>query len=93
MQLEELLEMAHAIVASVTDAPSAPGEAMGTMDLTAREREVLQLVAHGLSDKEIAVELGIARYTASNHVASIRVKLGISSRAALAALAVRDGLA
>lgn len=60
--------------------------------LTAREREVLRLLVKGLSDKEIASALGIARFTASNHVTAIRDKLGVPSRTAAAALAVRDGL-
>jgi DNA-binding CsgD family transcriptional regulator len=60
--------------------------------LTARERDVLRLVVDGLSDKEIAVILGISRATASDHVASIRAKLGVPSRAAASALAVRNGL-
>ena len=60
--------------------------------LTPRERDVLRLLIAGLSDKEIAAVLGIARYTASNHVTAIREKLGASSRAAAAALAVRDRL-
>jgi non-specific serine/threonine protein kinase len=59
---------------------------------TPRERDVLRLLVDGLSDKEIAAALGIARYTASNHVTAIREKLGVPSRAAAAALAVRDGL-
>ena len=46
----------------------------------------------GLSDKEIAAALGITRYTASNHVTAIRDKLGVPSRAAAAAIAVRDHL-
>jgi DNA-binding CsgD family transcriptional regulator len=64
----------------------------GLAALTAREREVLRLVAIGRSDKEIAVALGITRYTASNHVINISSKLDAPSRAAVAALAVRDGL-
>ena len=60
--------------------------------LTDREREVLRLVVEGLSDKEIAAALGISHATASDHVASIRAKLGVPSRAAASALAVRGGL-
>jgi len=68
---------------------SAP---LGSQALTARERDVLRLLVEGLSDKEIAASLGIARNTASNHVTAIRGKLGAPSRAAAAALAVRDSL-
>ena len=53
---------------------------------------MLQLVVEGPSDKEIAATLGISRSTASDHVASIRVKLGAPSRASASALAVRSGL-
>ena len=63
-----------------------------SLPLTAREREVLRLVVDGLSDKEIAAVLAISHSTASDHVASIRAKLGVPSRAAASALAVRSGL-
>jgi excisionase family DNA binding protein len=59
------------------------------MPLTRREEDVLRFIADGLSDKEIAFALGISRNTASNHVRAIRDKLGVQSRAAAAALAVR----
>jgi DNA-binding CsgD family transcriptional regulator len=60
--------------------------------LTARERDVLRLLVDGLADKEIAVTLGISHSTVSDHVAAIRAKLGVPSRAAATALAVRSGL-
>ena len=60
--------------------------------LTTREREVLRLLVEGLSDKEIAAVLGIARATVSDHASAIRAKLGVPSRAAASALAVRSGL-
>jgi non-specific serine/threonine protein kinase len=60
--------------------------------LTRRERDVLRLLADGLSDKEIAAALGIAQRTASNHVTAIRSKLAAPSRTAAAALALRDRL-
>jgi predicted ATPase/DNA-binding CsgD family transcriptional regulator len=66
--------------------------ALGPEALTSRERDVLRLLVDGLSDKEIAAELGISRHTASNHLTAIRDKLGVPSRAAAVALAVRDGL-
>lgn len=59
--------------------------------LSPREREVLTLLARGYSDKEIAASLQIARYTATNHVAAIRRKLGVQTRAAAAALAALSG--
>ena len=60
--------------------------------LSAREREVLRLVADGLSDAEIARRLIVSPHTVHRHVANIRAKLGQSSRAAAAAHAAREGL-
>ena len=60
--------------------------------LTDREREVLGFVVEGLSDKEIAAILGISRATVSSHMAAARAKLGVPSRAAASALAVRNGI-
>jgi non-specific serine/threonine protein kinase len=61
--------------------------------LTAREHEVLHLLVEGKSDREIAAALFVSRRTAASHVASILRKLGVPSRAAAAAYAVRHGLA
>ena len=49
---------------------------------TGREREVLQLLAEGLTNKEIAERLVVSLPTVSTHVASIFNKLGVNSRAA-----------
>ncbi len=61
--------------------------------LTAREREVLHLVAEGLSDREIAQRLVLSHHTVHRHVANIRTKLGRPSRAAAVAYATRHNLA
>jgi two-component system nitrate/nitrite response regulator NarL len=60
--------------------------------LTAREQEVLQLVAEGLSNKLIAARLGISEHTAKFHVNSILGKLGAQTRAEAVATAARMGL-
>ncbi|RKQ83812.1 response regulator [Brockia lithotrophica] len=52
--------------------------------LTARERDILLLMAEGLSNGEIGKRLGISEKTVKNHLASIRIKLNISERTKLA---------
>jgi DNA-binding CsgD family transcriptional regulator len=73
--------------------PASAAPAADDWGLTAREREVLALVADGCSNGEIAERLVIARKTASVHVSNILGKLGVSSRVQAAALAHRHGLA
>jgi LuxR family maltose regulon positive regulatory protein len=60
--------------------------------LSAREAEVLRLVAEGLSDREIAARLVLSEHTVHRHVANVRTKLRQPSRAAAAAYAARNGL-
>jgi DNA-binding NarL/FixJ family response regulator len=60
--------------------------------LTAREAEVLGLVAEGFSNKAIAERLGISDQTVKFHVASLAGKLGASNRTEAVRLAVRQGL-
>jgi pimeloyl-ACP methyl ester carboxylesterase/DNA-binding CsgD family transcriptional regulator len=75
-------------IAPPADAPRAAADT----DLSARELEVLRLVAQGLSDAEIAERLVLSPHTVHRHVANIRTKLGLASRAAAAAHAARLGL-
>jgi pimeloyl-ACP methyl ester carboxylesterase len=60
--------------------------------LSAREREVLALMASGLSDQEMAEQLVLSQHTVHRHVANIRHKLGRGTRAAAVAEAARLGL-
>ena len=80
--------------------PGSPGaggatgaEAAQPFGLTARELEVLQLVAAGRSNREIAAELFISAKTASVHVSNILSKLSVASRGEAAATAYQFGLA
>lgn len=62
-------------------------------ELSEREREILQLIAEGHANKEIARRLVISERTTRTHVSNILRKLGLSSRTQAALLAVREGLA
>jgi DNA-binding NarL/FixJ family response regulator len=64
----------------------------GLAKLTSRERDVLACVAHGLSNRAIAEELGMAERTARTHVSNILAKLGLTSRTQAALFAVEHGL-
>ncbi|MBK9139361.1 MAG: response regulator transcription factor [Verrucomicrobia bacterium] len=61
-------------------------------ELTDREREVLPLVAKGLTNKEIAGILGFTEFTAKAHMRSLLAKLGAADRTELVAIAVQRGL-
>jgi DNA-binding NarL/FixJ family response regulator len=63
-----------------------------TVELTARELDVLRLVGTGRANKEIAALLGISERTARTHVSNILGKLGVTSRTQAALWAVREGL-
>jgi len=60
--------------------------------LTARERQVLEMMMEGLSNKEMAVQLNISPHTVKFHISSILGKLGASSRTEAAAIGLRRGL-
>jgi len=73
--------------------PEPPAGADGGLDeLTAREREVLRLVALGLPNKSIARDLAISEHTVKFHVAAILAKLGAGSRTEAAHIGARRGL-
>ncbi len=70
----------------------APGADEGEIVLTAREGEVLGLLAHGASNKSIARALDISVHTAKFHVASVLAKLGARNRSDAVAIGIRRGL-
>lgn len=86
-----LLDLPLAATSLAVPAPLA-GTGQITEPLTAREVQVLQLVAQGLPNKGIARRLGISENTAKFHVASLCGKLGASSRTEAVTLAARRGL-
>jgi DNA-binding NarL/FixJ family response regulator len=77
---------AKALTASLRAPRSAVDE------LTAREREVLSLVAAGCSNRQIGRRLSVAERTARTHVSNILAKLGLASRTQAALWAVKEGL-
>jgi DNA-binding CsgD family transcriptional regulator len=73
-------------------APGAPGGGpRPAQPLTPREQEVATLVAQGLTNRQIAGRLGIAEWTAVNHVRNVMRKLDCSSRVNVASWVLRDG--
>ncbi|MCX5208456.1 LuxR C-terminal-related transcriptional regulator [Kitasatospora sp. NBC_00240] len=86
----------EAVDYALTSDEPAPPPAAGTAQaesspLTAREEQVAELVAQGLSNKEIAAALVISQRTAEGHVQKILVKLGFTSRAHIATWAAHQG--
>ena len=83
--------LAADIVAYVRNQPDEPvPELLG--ELTAREIEVLRLLAEGAANKEIAYRLGISDHTAKFHISSILAKVGAASRTEAVTLGIRMGL-
>jgi ATP/maltotriose-dependent transcriptional regulator MalT len=92
------LARAEGLVADSADGRDTSNVASGSEgddpggELSPRELEVLALVAQGLGDAEIAERLVVSPHTVHRHVANIRAKLRLSSRAAAVAYAAREGL-
>lgn len=79
-----------AVARTLTRRMSAPQA--GLASLTEREREILGLVAQGLSNRDIADALVISERTARTHVSNVLSKLQLTSRTQAALLAIREGL-
>jgi NarL family two-component system response regulator LiaR len=73
--------------------PATPAPSGGVAALTAREREVLRLVARGLGNDAIAAALEISPATARTHVGNILSKLDLPNRTQAALFALREGIA
>jgi NarL family two-component system response regulator LiaR len=68
------------------------GSHHSTIDLTDREREVLPLLAEGMTNKQIGKQLHLSPFTVRHHVSQLIKKLGVANRAAVAATATQLGL-
>src|SRR3990170_11318 len=104
---EELFELVHGVLRGETPlSPAVAGKLLSEIrqrpwrdpaeavawDLTSRELEILQLVAGGFSNAEIAGRLFIVEGTVKNHVHNILEKLHLENRVQAAAHAIREGL-
>lgn len=88
----EMLARVFALTTSQKQDTTPSSGNVEDMELTEREREILQGVARGERSKEIAAHLGISIRTVGAHLASIYTKLGVDSRASAVALAIEHGL-
>jgi DNA-binding CsgD family transcriptional regulator len=96
---EQLLEQARAIFENLGAGPDAkslgelsapsPRSRSGARELSERERDVLRRVVHGDTNRKIAADLGLSEKTVDRHVSNIFVKMGVSSRTAAAAQALK----
>ncbi|MGD0560611.1 MAG: tetratricopeptide repeat protein [Streptosporangiaceae bacterium] len=94
MPLDELVDLALQAIGTARNGPDhadTRADRLGEYGLTEREREVLQLLSQGLTNREIAKELLISTGTAGVHVSSILRKLGVSSRIQAAGIANGSG--
>jgi DNA-binding NarL/FixJ family response regulator len=82
-------QMLRGMLSELRPQGAAPAAAR---NLTKREREILALVAEGLSNREIAERLVLSPETVKSHVAAVLEKLGVSDRTQAAIYAVRNGL-
>jgi two-component system, NarL family, response regulator LiaR len=80
------------VAARLVEEVAEPAPPAREDDLTAREHEILALIARGMSNKRIAFELGVSEKTVKNHVSHVLAKLGVADRTAAALHAVRTGL-
>ncbi len=77
---------------AASDKAKGAAPSRGSDPLSGREKQILGLVAQGLSNPRIAVELGLSEHTVKRHVANILLKLALPTRAAAVAEAARLGI-
>jgi DNA-binding NarL/FixJ family response regulator len=79
-------------IRSIRSEPSNPAQLFSAEHLTAREGEVLRLVALGRGNKEIAAQLNVSEHTVKFHVSSVLAKLGARSRTEAVTIGILRGL-
>lgn len=85
-------ELSSILIRALRDKPQAPTDEDRFEKLTEREKQVLQLIAHGKSNKEIAAVLNLSVNTVAVHRANLMSTLGVHKAAELVLYAVRKGL-
>ena len=88
----EYRSRAKELFANVGAGPSRAPAGEATPALTGREREVLTLIARGLTNREVARELVLSEHTVNRHVTNILAKLRTGSRSAAVAMALRSAI-
>jgi DNA-binding NarL/FixJ family response regulator len=91
VSLEDALEQARQLLRD-TPGRSASARRGPAASLTEREYEVAGLVARGMTNRQVAAELVVSEKTVKNHVQHVLEKLGVQSRAELAARAMAMGI-
>ncbi|EDY21295.1 two component transcriptional regulator, LuxR family [Chthoniobacter flavus Ellin428] len=93
---EELLSAIRAVAAGERHLSAALAQRLAgrvaAPDVSDREREVLQLIARGKANKEIAAALGISEETVKRHASNLFVKMGVADRAQATSEGIRRGL-
>ena len=92
LELTQVVAALRQDAAAAAEQPQVSPSGRAVIVLTPRERDVLKLVAQGLSNPDIARRLVVSEHTVHRHLANIYRKLNFSSRAAAAAWGVRTGL-
>jgi DNA-binding NarL/FixJ family response regulator len=85
-----LTESLFSQIAKAAD-PRARSHVLEDVRMTRREREVIELIGEGLSNKEIATRLNIATHTVKSHVRNVMEKLALHTRLQIAAYSHREG--
>lgn len=93
---DELLAAIRAVAGGARHLPAALAQRLAgrisTPEVSEREREVLQLMARGKANKEIAAALGISEETVKRHASNLFVKMGVADRAQATSEGIRRGL-
>jgi DNA-binding NarL/FixJ family response regulator len=80
-------------IAKIAVGTRSQEQVLDDVRMTRREREVIELIGEGLSNKEIAQRLNIAAHTVKSHVRNVMEKLALHTRLQIAAYVRRDGSA